>query len=202
MAPGSNADDLSPIPMYSPYHRLTWSEGFKAFPDSACPYKSSSGHLMIEFSNPSSRMFQAAEIGVGALQTDPCFRFDFTSFRVGCGSTTADCNFNITGLAWDNEKQIQMTVASHTFQTQACSAQESCSLHLVSADNAHGLTNLTSLLIDVTAGGQPQKWWADDLVLSWTESSCDSAICRNRVRDSVPKRGRRQGLSRILNTLP
>lgn len=157
---------------------------------------------MIEFSTTSSKTDQAAEIGVGALQTDSCFRFDFTSFRVGCGSTRASCNFNVTGLTWDNEKQTQVAVASHTFHTRACSAQKGCRLRLIAADKTTGLRNLTSLLIDVTAGGQPQKWWADDLVLSWTDSSCDSAVCRSRVRDTVPKRGRRHGLSRILDTLP
>lgn len=202
MAPAAVAGDLSPIPLYSPYHRLTWSQGFKGFPDSACPFRSSSGNLMIEYSTTSSKTSQAAEIGVGSLQSDPCFRFDFTSFRVGCGSIDASCDFNVTGLAWDSEKQTQVTVASHTFRTRACSAQKDCRLGLIAADEAYSLTNLTSLLIDVTAGGQKQTWWADDLVLSWTESSCESAVCRSRVRDTVLRRGRRHSLSRMFDALP
>lgn len=157
---------------------------------------------MLEFSNTPSKKYHAAEIGVGALQVVPCFRFDFTSFRVGCASSIADCKFNVTGLTWDNDTQTQVTVASHTFNTRACSSQKQCKLNLITGDEATGLTNLTSLLIDVTAGGEPQKWWADDLVLNWTDSSCDSAVCRSYVRDTVPKRGRRYGLSRILDTLP
>lgn len=202
MTPGSHANDLSPVPMYSPYHRFTWSEGFRVFPASVCPYKSSSGQLMLEFSRSSLMKYQVAEIGVGNLQTLPCFRFDFASFRVGCASSTASCSFNVTGLTWDDETQAQVTVASHTFNTRGCSSQKHCTLSLITGVEAAGLTSLTSLLIDVTAGGQPQKWWADDLVLNWTDSSCESTVCRSQVRDFVPKRGRRYGVSRVLDTLP
>lgn len=202
MAPGASANDLSPIPLFNPYHRLTWSDGFKAFPASACPYKSSSGQVMIEYSTSSPNQHQTAEIGLGALQTDSCFRFDFTSFRVGCASTGASCNFNITGLAWNSSTKTQVPVASHTFHTRACASQKDCKLRLITADKASGLTNLTSILVEATAGGQPQTWWGDDLALSWTEPSCEAAVCRSRVRDTVSKRGRRAGMSRVLDVLP
>lgn len=191
-------NDVSPIPMYSPYHRFTWSEGFRAFPSSVCPYKASSGDLMIEF--PSST--KAAEIGTGGLSTNPCFRFDLTSLRVGCASIEASCDFNVTGLAWDSDSQTMAIAASHTFSTGACSAQKGCELETISADVSAGLTNLTSIMIDATAGGHPQTWWADDLTISWTDSSCESAVCRSGVRDFVLKRGRRHGQSRGLDALP
>lgn len=201
MAPGSNAGDLSPVPLYSPYHRFTWSEGFKVFPTSVCPYESSSGDLMVEFS-PSTKSPSPAEIGLGGLHTNPCFRFDFTSVLVGCASTDASCQYNVTGLTWDSNTQTMATVASHTFSTEACPAQNGCKLSSITADTTMGLANLTSILIDVTAGGQSQTWWADDLSLSWTDSSCESAVCRSGVRDFVSKRGRRHGPARVLQTLP
>lgn len=194
-------DDLSPVPMYSPYHRFTWSERFRVFSSSACPYESSSGDLMIEFS-ALTKTYEVAEISVGALRVKPCFRFDFTSLRVGCASTGASCEFNVTGLTWDFDIQAMVTVASHSFSTRACSAQKECKLGSITADASTGLTNLTSVLIDVTAGGQPQTWWADDLTLTWTDSSCESAVCRSGVRDFVPKRGRRHGQTRVLDILP
>lgn len=199
MAPGSNAGDLSPVPMYSPYHRFTWSEGFRVFPTSVCPYKSSSGDLMVEFS-PSTKDPLPAEIGLGGLHTNSCFRFNFGSLRVGCASTNVSCQYNVTGLTWDSDTQTMSTVASHTFSTEACSAQKECKLASIAADESMGLINLTSILIDVTAGGQSQIWWADDLSLTWTDSSCESAVCRSGVRDFVAKRGRRQGQNRILDT--
>lgn len=202
MAPGSSASDLSPIGIYSPYHRLTWSEGFRAFPASVCPFQASSGELMVEHLAPSPKAHKAAEIGLGPLQAEPCFRFDFTSFRVGCASTGAPCKFNVTGLSWDHETYSQVPVVSHQFHTRACLSQKHCKLGLITADKATGLTNLTSLLIDVTASGKPETWWADDLVLTWTDTSCDTAVCRSRVRDTVSKRGRRHGMSLVLDTLP
>lgn len=201
MAPGSNAKDLSPVPMYSPYHRFTWSEGFRVFPASVCPYKPSSGDLMIEFT-PSAKDPMPAEISVGGLHTNPCFHFDFASLRVGCASTAASCHYNVTGLTWDSNAQAMVTAASHTFSIRACSAQKGCKLGSITADASTGLTNLTSILIDVTAGGLPQTWWADDLSLTWSDASCESAVCRSAVRDFVPKRGRRHGQNRVLDTLP
>lgn len=198
MAPGASAYDLPAVPMYNPYHRFSWSHGFKVFPAAACPYKSASGELMIEFSPD----HQVAQLGVGSLQSNPCFRFDFSSFRAGCNSTSANCNFNITGLAWDSKTKSEVAVASHTFTTRSCWAQKGCELNLITASRSHGLANLTSILIDVTAAGQPQTWWADDVALKWTDTSCQSAVCRSQVRDTVSKRGRRPGFSRILDTLP
>lgn len=161
-------------------------------------FKPSSGDMVIEFSPVELGGQQAAKISVGALQANPCFRFDFTSFRVGCAST-ADCEFNVTGFSWDNEVQTEVAVGSQTFITQSCFGQKDCSLSSIVADESANLTSLTSLLVDVTAGGQPQKWWADDLTLMWTDSSCETAACRSNVRDTIPKRGRRHGMARIVD---
>lgn len=202
MAPRAAVNDLSAVPMYNPYHRFSWSQGFKVFPALASPYKSSSGELIVEFSPPANRAHQAAQLGVGSFQANACFRFDFSGFRAGCNSTSASCNFNITGLAWNSKIQTEVPVASHIFTTRSCRAQKGCELSPIAASKAQGLTNLTSILIDVTAAGQPQTWWADDIALKWTDTSCESAICRSHVRDTVTKRGRRPGFSRILETLP
>ena len=161
---------------------------------SLAPYKPSSGDV-IEFANAEGGSQPTAKISVGALQTKPCFRFDFTSFRVGCAATDSKCNFNVTGLSWDNEAQIEVAVGSQSFNISNCHGQ--CDFANLVADASADLVNLTSLLVDVTAGGRPQKWWADDLMLTWTDTSCEMAVCRSKVRDIMPKRGRRHGLARI-----
>lgn len=153
---------------------------------------------MLEFSPLGVGSQHAAKISVGSLQANPCFQFDFTSFRVGCAST-ADCKFNITGLSWDEEARTDVAVGSYIYVTKGCSGRKDCTLAPIVADETAKLTNLTSLLIDVTAGGQPQKWWADDLTLTWTDDSCETAACRSNVRDTIPKRGRRHGMARILD---
>lgn len=196
----NQAKDVLPVPMYSPYHRFTWSEGFRVFPSPACPYEASSGDLMIEYAT-STKIDEVAEIGVGDLAYNPCFRFDFTSLRVGCASTEASCKFNITGVTFDSDSQMAVPVASHTFNTQACNEQKGCNLRSIIADGSAGLTNLTSILIDVTAGGVPQTWWADDLTVTWTDASCEAAACRSGIRDFVPRRGRRYGQNRGVDAL-
>lgn len=154
--------------------------------------------MILEFSPVEAGSQQAAKISVGTLQSNPCFRFDFTSFRVGCAST-ADCKYNVTGLSWDNEAQTDVAVGSYTFVTQGCFDRKDCTLASFVTDESANLTSLTSLLVDVTAGGQPQKWWADDLTLTWTNASCETGACRSNVRDTIPKRGRRLGMTRMLD---
>lgn len=139
-----------------------------------------------------------AKMGVGNLQANPCFRFDFAGLRVGCASKKAKCMFNITGLSWDDDSQTEMTVGSQMSSTRACARQMNCKLGSLVADATAGLSNLTSLLIDVTANDQPQKWWADDMAVTWTDTSCEAAICRSGVRDIYPKRGRGHGMTQIV----
>lgn len=197
-APATNPEETVPVPMFSPYHRISWSNGFSFVPPSAGPFIPSSGKMMVQYSSPAKAGNLAAEIGVGTLQTNPCFRLDFSSVHVGCDSQDADCRFNITGLQWDSNTQTAVTVASLTITTKACTSKEGCMLRSLSAGPESRFTNLTSILVDVTADGRPAKWWADDLALSWTDSVCDTADCRSKVRDTV-KRARRQGMARMFD---
>lgn len=186
--------------MYSPYRHFTWSEGIKIIPGSASPYKPSSGDLMLQVPNDAESA-QLAKISVGDLQTSPCFRFDFNGIRAGCASKKANCIFNITGLSWDDDAQTELTVGSQISSMRACSRQKNCELGSLVVDAAAGLYNLTSLLIEVTAHSQPQKWWADDMAITWTDTSCDAAICRSNVRDTYPKRGLGQGMTQIVKVI-
>lgn len=140
-----------------------------------------------------------AQIGVGGLRSKPCFRFDFTSFRVGCAATHANCDFNVTGLSWDNEAQQEVVVGSQNFSVRSCAVQRDCALNKISALSTGGLTNLTTLLIDVTTDGESQRWWADDIVFHWTDGSCESAVCRSQIHDDGPRRSRRLSSSRLFD---
>lgn len=144
---------------------------------------------------------QQAKISIGNPQANACFRFDFTGLRAGCASKRANCMFNITGLAWDNDAQTEVTVGSQISSTRACARQMNCKLGTLTADPTAGLSNLTSLLIDVSARDQPQKWWADDVALAWTDTSCEAAVCRSSARDIYPKRGRGDGMTQIVKVV-
>lgn len=183
--------------MYSHYRHLTWSEGIKIIPGSAAPYQPSSGDLMLQIPIDD----ELAKISVGDLQANPCFRFDFSGMRAGCASKKANCVFNITGLSWDDGAQTEVVVGSQMSSMRACPRQKNCKLGSLVADATAGLYNLTSLIIDVTAHNQPQKWWADDVAITWTDTSCDAAVCRSDVRDIYPKRGLGQGMTQIVKVI-
>lgn len=144
---------------------------------------------------------ELAKISVGDLQANPCFRFDFSGMRAGCASKRANCVFNITGLSWDDDAQTEVVVGSQMSSMRACPRQKNCKLGSLVADAPAGLYNLTSLIIDVTARNQPQKWWADDVAINWTDTSCDAAVCRSDVRDIYPKRGLGQGMTQIVKVI-
>lgn len=199
MGPEKDAKDVSGVQIPSPYHRLVWSDGFRVCPDSSTPYKASSGKLILDHSAALLMTEDVAKISVDSLQVNPCVRFDFVSFRVGCAAVHTTCEFNITGLSWNDETKQEIIVASHISNIRACTVPDDCILNLITSDEVAGLTNLTSILVDVTAGGWAQQWWADDLVINWTDSSCETATCGPQVQDTVPNRGRGQGMSRIFD---
>jgi len=187
----ADADPESPstIPMSNPYHRFQWSAGFSVL---SAPSKHSSD-LMLEFDplslgNPSAP--DAAQVGVGLWSATSCFRFDFHRMSVGCMSNGQNCVFNVTGVNTDIDTGISSAATSQTFTVPGCPSYQACTLTRITADESSGLTNLTSILIDVKADGQPKKWWADDMQLAWTDAGCDAAVCRSKVRDSVAKRAR------------
>jgi hypothetical protein len=200
LAPGTDPEEIAPDPILNPYRHINFSEGVKIIPGSAAPYRPSSGDLMLQIPNDAADG-QLAKMSVGGLQANPCFRFDFTSMQAGCASKKANCVFNITGLSWDDDAQAEVIIGSQMSSTRACSRQKNCKLGAIVADATAGLSNLTSLVIDVTSHNLPQKWWADDIAISWTDASCDAAVCRSNVRDIYPKRGLGQGMTQIVKVV-
>jgi hypothetical protein len=186
--------------VYNPYKRINFSDSLKIIPGSASPYQPSSGDLMLQVPNDAADG-EIAKVSVGCLQANPCFRFDFTSMRAGCASTKANCVFNITGLAWDDDAQTEVVVGSQMSSIRACPRQHNCKLGTISADVMGRLFNLTGLVIDVTAHNTPQKWWADDIAMSWTDKSCDANVCRSNIKDAYPQRGLGEGLTQMVKVV-
>ncbi|KAI1370988.1 hypothetical protein F4677DRAFT_323351 [Hypoxylon crocopeplum] len=115
---GVDPHDVKPMPLFSPYHRFYFSEGFDVLPPPPAPFDPSSGSLMVQFT-PSSILNQsvpgvpsdAAEISVGPQTSSACFPFNFKGFSLGCDSNGSPCDFNFTGLRFDHESQEEREVA-------------------------------------------------------------------------------------------
>ncbi|KAI1763683.1 hypothetical protein GGR53DRAFT_357279 [Hypoxylon sp. FL1150] len=195
------------MPLFSPYHRFYFSQGFSVLPPPPAPYDPSSGNLMLQFT-PGSLLNQSdsdassdsATISVGPQTSSVCFPFNLYSFSLGCDSRDAPCVFNITGLRFDHQSQQETEVAWETAEVEACTKEIGCKLVPVKLT---GFEKLTSFRITLKVNDKVRMWWADDLALGWSDNQCEKAVCRSKVRDSVSKRdevvGGRKAASRLLD---
>ncbi|KAI2602927.1 uncharacterized protein GGS25DRAFT_73022 [Hypoxylon fragiforme] len=195
------------MPLFSPYHRFYFSQGFNVNPPPPGPFDPSSGSLMIQFTPSSiSNLTEpdlpadTAQFSVGPETSSNCFSFDFYSFDLGCASTKPSCSFNFTGLRFDEETQQEKEVASATIDVPACAEADHCQLTPVGFLGFH---QLTSVQIGMKVDGEAKTWWADDLSLGWSDNECEKAVCRSKVRDAVHKRdgvsNSRRAISRPLD---
>ncbi|KAK4465036.1 hypothetical protein QBC42DRAFT_29687 [Cladorrhinum samala] len=178
----SESSDLPAFPVPFPYHRFFFSAGFAVVPPPSPKYAASSGEQLVQY-DPS--ISTTAVIGLAQLRANPCFRFSFLGVSLGCNSTGAPCIFNITGLNWNGTHEV--VEARHEVEVSACKTGKSCRLSHEVLDSAAALpfANLTSINVTLTVGGRPERWWADDLQLAWTENDCGSAACRAKVPNTI-----------------
>lgn len=126
-----------------------------------------------------------ARVSVGMLAANPCFRFDFQGLRVGCEGSDERCTVTITGGSWNGTHEA--ATGSTSLDMRPCSNGEDCLLSSQIIRSVEGtlFTNLTSISISATVDGEARRLWADDLQMAWTDSSCDAAVCRSKVRNSI-----------------
>ncbi|KAL2135247.1 hypothetical protein VTI74DRAFT_9232 [Chaetomium olivicolor] len=177
VAADTNAE---PEPVPSPYHRFSFSKGFHLLSSEAAKYEPLSGSGMLEYTSSSSI---SAEIDLGELRGNPCFRFNFEGISLGCDSIELPCVFEVTGLQWNGVENVVQ--GTKTFELAACDEPTHCALSLLAPDSATAplFSNLTAINITLSQPSDTQTWWADDLRVSWTEDDCTSAACRAEVPD-------------------
>ncbi len=167
-----------PVPV--PYHRFSFSDGFKVVPLPTSRLTSSSGNLMVQHNNSDG---SPAQVGVGPLLASSCFRFSFNGARFGCDSTERACVFKISGLSWDGTKDVVQ--GNKIFDIPACTKDSGCILHHQLIEPGAGFTNITAVNVTLTVGGKPQAWWADDMEFTWADDSCDAGACRSKVPNNI-----------------
>lgn len=177
------------MPVPNPYHRFWFSGDFSAAQaPQLMPFKPSSGPLIGVFSpNPQAN---TTRIGVGMLVTNECFRFDFQGLRVGCEGPEERCTVTITGARWNGSHEA--ATGSTLLDVRPCSNGEDCLLSSQIIRSSEGLlfTNLTSITLTAEVDGEARRLWTDDIQMAWTDSSCDAAVCRSQVRNSIMGRSR------------
>ena len=166
-----------PMPLFSPYHQFYFSDGWTIVPPPTDPYLPSSPPLLVEFlPDPNFALGYTGAIGNGENALLGCFNFNALGMSLGCNSTGPNCDWQFTGLRYNNVTKATDTITSQMLSTAACPALANCTLVPVSLDGT--FQNLTELRINVTVAGVDRIWWLDDLNLSWYDDSCNAGLCR------------------------
>jgi hypothetical protein len=180
------------MPLFNPYHKFYFSDGFTIVPPPTDPYLPSSGRLLTEFipdfnaniTIPVVPVGMAngvtGDIGNGRNRALECFDFNARGASLGCDSKGPDCNWQFTGTVWNASIATEQEVVTQHISTSACPSLINCTLVPILLDA--NFRNLSSLRINVTVAGEPKIWWMDDLLLAWTDDSCDAGLCRQAHR--------------------
>lgn len=189
----SSDNTIQPEPVFSPYHKFDFSDGFVVVPPPTDPYLPSSPALLAEFmpnfnlttSNPTSGPNSAqygwsGDIGNADHGATGCFGFNVYGASLGCASTGPDCVFSFTGYKYSNTVGPATPITSSTARIRACPAQKDCQLSPINLDPT--FRGLDTIRINVTVAGQPKMWWMDDLRMGWTNNSCSAGLCRQLAK--------------------
>ncbi|KXJ89441.1 hypothetical protein Micbo1qcDRAFT_12627 [Microdochium bolleyi] len=170
--------------MLSPYHRLWFSRSFNIKADAR---STSPASPVLQFHPDLTSASNAGEamISVGPQRANSCFSFDLYAANLGCASFYGGCHFKMTGARYDEATGREVDVATETFHIRGCKDIESCQLQPVAMSTLRGLTSIT---ITAEADGLPATWWSDNLMLGWSDNSCESSVCRSAIRDSIRRR--------------
>jgi hypothetical protein len=173
------------MPIPNPYHRFAFSNGFAAMPPPKSPFKPSSGKLMTMFTPGNNPMAGFAQFGVGSLTENPCFRFDFQGISVGCIGQDLVCTVTVTGVQWNGTSNVD--AGTKVWRISTCSQAQGCSLseQIIDSDAGVGFTDLTAVKITAEVDDNPTSFAADDVQIGWTDTSCEAAVCRSKVRNSI-----------------
>lgn len=174
------------MPIPNPYHRFAFSSGFTVSPPPKSPFKTASGNLMALFTPSDDPSAGPGYFGVGSLTDNPCFRFDFQQISLGCIGKGDECTVAVTGVQWNGMKNVD--AGTRVWTVSACDQGDTgCELteQFIDTDVSVAFNNLTAVKITARVDGILTPWVADDLRMTWTDNSCEAAVCRSKVRNSI-----------------
>ena len=158
----------------------------------------SSGSGLVSFTPPGKpndanstakkKQEKVAYIGAGPNIFISCLRFDMHAINIGCESEEGDCEFRISGHRAVEGISDEESVAKFYTSIPPCKFGIPC--ELLGFVMPQEFRDLTSIWVESMVDGEPVAWWADDLVLQWTDHTCSAALCRSGV-SAAPGRHRR-----------
>jgi hypothetical protein len=208
--PSFSADDdvTQAPPIFSPYHHLTFSNGYVHAPASKQPFAPHSGDQLAVFLAPSNGTNDTNwhQTGMSAVvpRTDPgeisdgpydglsAFCFNAQGAWLGCDNDGPEpCVFNVTGSTWDSKIGDDVETYNTQIELPACPNFKDCKLqHVDFPDNFRGLSGIQ---IQAFANNKPVMFFMDDLALSWFDNSCEAGMQRMGRPGSAGRPGHSSG---------
>ncbi|KAK2626227.1 hypothetical protein QTJ16_004489 [Diplocarpon rosae] len=188
----NGSTNFQPAPLFNPYHKFDFSNGFTVVPPPVDPYLPESKPLLLEFipnftvnnttpaSGPNSRQGGfSGEIGDADHGASGCFSFNFYGASFGCDSSGPDCDFTFTGFKYDRSSGETNPVTTQELSVAACPDLKSLACILTSVSLDATFEDLDSVRVNVTVQGEPKIWWVDDIRLGWFDNTCEQGLCRD-----------------------
>lgn len=181
------------MPVFNPYRKFKFSNGFAVVPPPRVPYLPSSKPLLLEFIPrftldqndrgiaPNSPDFGwSGDIGNADQGRSGCFSYNLYGASLGCDSQADDCIFSFTGFQADQGSGSSKQIVHELVTVPACPQVVDCALATVTLNKE--FKNMDVVRINVTVGGVPRLWWIDDVRLGWFDNNCATGLCRQNTR--------------------
>jgi hypothetical protein len=182
-------------PIFSPYHHLTFSNGYVHAPKYKQPFVPHSGDQLAVFlasgagngtndtawhqpgMSASVPRTEPGDITDGPYNGLPAFWFNAYDAWLGCDNDGPDsCIFNVTGSTWDPTVNDDVETYNTQLEVPPCPNFNHCPLvHMDFPDNIRGLSGMQ---IQAFVNNKPVMFFMDDLALGWYDNSCEAGMKR------------------------
>jgi len=136
--------------------------------------------FLADGSGPSVGPLQAGEIGDGSYSKYSAFWFDTYSAWLGCDDAGPEsCTIVISAYVWDESAQKQTQAYSQNATIVPCPALKGCSLQQFNFPTS--FRQLSGLKMQAFVGNKQKMFFLDDLVVAWSNTSCQAASTRAQV---------------------
>jgi hypothetical protein len=191
----SGDEDITQAPpIFSPYHHLTFSDGYiHSSAHSSQPFAPHSGDQIAVFlasgNGTNDTMWhkdgfsanaphtEPGEITDGPYDGMPAFWFNARGAWLGCDNDGPEpCMFNVTGWTWNSQLSDEVATYNTQIELPSCPGFENCQLQHV--DFPESFRGLSGIQIQAFANNKPRMFFMDDLELSWFDNTCAAGMQR------------------------
>ena len=177
------------------YSGLHFSYGFGYVPSTQTAFKPISNPNLAMFrpnvttslDNTTNSLLKPGEVNIGPRSARAGVRFDAYQAYLGCGSTgNQTCGVTVTGYTWNSANSSSNPMFAYNTTLTPCTAKHGCSLRkVVFPPQFRRLTGLQVQMHQANDTRKQYPFYMDNLVLSWSDASCESSTGGNASSHTI-----------------